>query len=63
MLIPKTDVVLELAVEESVDYGLKRSRKHTDDPTDAQIRDSISTAVLERIYEYFYIVENKNITL
>jgi len=63
MLVPKTDVVLERAVKESVAYGLRRSRKHTDEPTDDQITDSISTAVLEHIYEYFYSVETKNITL
>jgi len=62
MLVPKTDVVLDRAAEESVKFGLRRSRKHTDEPTDDQITDSISTAVLEHIYEYFYLVETKNIT-
>jgi hypothetical protein len=62
MLVPKTDVVLGRAVEESVSYGLRRSRKHTDEPTDKQIEDSITTAVLDHIYEYFYSVETKDTT-
>jgi len=50
---PRTYRILEMAVESGVEYGYNRAYKHTDDPSDEQIKQSISEAVLLEISEWF----------
>jgi len=50
---PRTYRILEMAVESGVEYGYNRAYKHTDDPSDERIKQSISEAVLLEISEWF----------
>lgn len=46
-------VVLERAVEEGYAAGGRRAHKHTDTPTEAQIKDAVTDAILSAICEVF----------
>jgi hypothetical protein len=54
-LKPKTYRILTEAVENGVKYGYHRSYKHTDDPDPEQMQDTIVTAVMNEIFEWFDI--------
>ena len=58
-LKPKTYPILVQAVEEGVAYGLHRSYKHSDivnsEPTQYQIKDAITNAAINEIFEWFDI--------
>lgn len=45
--------VLVRAVEEGAAYGWDRAHKHSDAPTDQQIKAAIEQAVLDTICEWF----------
>jgi len=49
----KTYRVLLHAVEEGVAYGWQRAHKHTDTPSDDDIKERIETEVLNAICEWF----------
>ena len=55
----KTYPVLVQAVEKGVAYGLHRAYKHADiennEPLEHQIKDAITTAVINEIFEWFDI--------
>jgi len=55
----KTYPILVQAVEEGVAYGLHRAYKHADivnnEPTEYQIKDAITNAVINEIFEWFDI--------
>lgn len=57
---PKTYQVLTMAVEEGVAYGVLRARKHSDNPTDEYMTNSIADAVLNSICEWFDL-ENEDV--
>ena len=45
--------VLARAVEEGIEYGWNRARKHVENPTPEQIKSAIYEAVMTGICEYF----------
>lgn len=45
--------LLVRCVEEGVAYGYSRAHKHTDTPTEEQIKDAIAEAVVSKICEGF----------
>lgn len=56
---PRTYSILSDAVEEGALLGVKRAYKHNDAPTDEQIADSITTAVMLCITERFSFDDNE----
>ena len=54
-LKPKTYRILTEAVESGVQYGYHRAYKHTDNPDPEQMKDTIITAVMNEIFEWFDI--------
>ena len=59
MLIPKTEPLLESAIEEGVTYGYRKAHKHTDTPSEYEICSQISDAVMYRIAECFEFIDPK----
>lgn len=55
---PKFYAVLEMAIDQGVDYGIRRAYKHNDQtpPTSSQA-DTIKQEVLNVIYEWFDLPE------
>ena len=49
----RTYDVLHRAIEEGIDYGWHRARKHTDEPSEETIKSEIMCAVLNSILEVF----------
>ena len=45
--------ILDQAIEEGVRRGYHRAYKHTDDPTDEAVINTIEDCVMSAIYEYF----------
>jgi predicted Zn-dependent protease with MMP-like domain len=54
---PKTWKVLQQAVETGVSYGYRRAFKHTETPTEDEIKQAIEQAVLNEISEWFDIAD------
>jgi len=56
---PKTYPILIQAVENGVAYGFHRAYKHADignnEPTEVQIKDAITDAVITELFEWFDI--------
>ena len=52
-LRPKIYALLDTAVESGIAYGWTRAHKHTDTPTEDQIKDEIHRAVMNDIAEWF----------
>ena len=50
---PNFRKVLEIAVEQGVSYGYRRSFKHVENPTESAIIDSIVEQVMNSIDEWF----------
>jgi archaeosine-15-forming tRNA-guanine transglycosylase len=50
---PKFRVILDQAIEEGVRRGYHRAYKHTDDPTDEAVINTIEDCVMSAIHEYF----------
>lgn len=46
-------LVLQECVEKGIAYGIQRSRKHTDAPTEDQIAQEVEVAVMNEICGYF----------
>ena len=56
---PKELAVLEMCIENGITYGLARAYKHTDEPTDDQIKFVLRDAIMHEIYEWFEFEENE----
>jgi len=56
---PKELAVLEMCIENGIAYGMARAYKHTDEPTDDQIKFVLRDAIMHEIYEWFYFEENE----
>lgn len=52
---PKTYPILVQAVEEGVAYGFHRAYKHNDKPSDDEIKEAITNAVITELFEWFDI--------
>jgi hypothetical protein len=50
---PKLIPVLEMAVENGTRLGIRRAYKHNDIPTDDQLADAITAAIMTEMYEWF----------
>jgi hypothetical protein len=50
---PKFHKVLEIAVEQGVSYGYRRSFKHIENPTEESICENIEEQVMSSLYDYF----------
>jgi hypothetical protein len=57
---PKEQAVLEMCIENGITYGMVRAYKHTDEPTDDQIKFVIRDAIMHEIYEWFDFEENED---
>ncbi len=49
----KTQVILEMAIEEGVQRGWRLSHKHVENPEEHAILDRINDAVMSAITDYF----------
>ena len=56
---PKFHQVLEMAINEGVQYGYRRAHKHVENPTEGAIIDSIQKNVMDCIYEWFDFEEGE----
>ena len=50
---PKIYKLINMAVEEGVRQGWYRAHKHVENPCEQAIKDSIESAVMSEIHEYF----------
>ena len=48
-----------MCIENGIAYGLGRAYKHTDEPTDDQIKFVLRDAIMHEIYEWFEFEENE----
>ena len=56
---PKFHQVLEMAINEGVQYGYRRAHKHVENPTEGAIIESIQKNVMDCIYEWFDFEEGE----
>jgi len=56
---PKFFPVLEQCIESGITRGYNRAFKHNDNPSEQEIIDNISKAIVEDIFEWFDIDENE----
>ena len=52
--------LIERCVEEGVQYGYNRAYKHTDTPTEDQIKLAVTDAVMNEICEWFDFPQGDN---
>ena len=57
---PNEYLVLSECVEDGVALGYTRAHKHTDTPTEQQIKEAIEQAVMTEIYQYFIFEDLDN---
>jgi DNA-binding MurR/RpiR family transcriptional regulator len=50
---PKFRNVLEMALEQGVQYGYNRAHKHLENPSESVIVDNIVESVMNSLYEWF----------
>lgn len=50
---PRILPLLERCIEDGIELGLVRARKHTDDPKDADVAAAIERAIWEQIHDWF----------
>ena len=48
---------MQMAVSAGVEYGYNRAHKHTDSPSEGQIKEAIIKAVMDEICEWFVFEE------
>ena len=56
---PKFFPVLEQCIESGTTRGYNRAFKHNDNPSEQEIIDNISKAIVEDIFEWFDIDDNE----
>ncbi len=56
-MVAKEYNVMEMAVSAGVEYGYNRAHKHTDSPSEDQIKEAIIKAVMDDICEWFVFEE------
>lgn len=57
---PKTRVVLEMALDEGIRLGYRRAHKHTDQPDESWIIETIQNEIMNCIDLYFNFEEEYN---
>ena len=50
---PKILPVLEMCIENGLTYGYRRAFKHTDDPSEEHITNTIKESIMHELYEWF----------
>lgn len=55
----KTYSLIERAVEDGIRYGYKRAHKHTDDPHEEDLKQTILEAIMQELSEIINFDENK----
>lgn len=60
MLVPKTYPLLKNAIHEGAKYGYRKAHKHTETPSEYEIRSAVEDAVMYHIAEVFDFVDHKN---
>jgi hypothetical protein len=55
----KEIAVLEMCIENGILYGWNRAHKHTDEPTEDQIKYVMRDAIMHEVYEWFEFDENE----
>lgn len=58
-MTPKFLAVLEMAIEQGIDYGINKFYKHRDDTPPQNLGESLSEHVMNSIYEWFELGENE----
>jgi hypothetical protein len=56
-MVAKEYNVMQMAVSAGVEYGYNRAHKHTDSPSEDQIKEFIIKAVMDDICEWFVFEE------
>lgn len=54
-MTPKVWPILTRAIEEGIAYGYQRAYKHTDNPTEEQVKDAIFGGVIDAITDVFEV--------
>ncbi len=54
---PKIEKLIEMCVENGVEYGWRRAHKNTDEPTEEAIKREIDYAIRCEFYEWFNFEE------
>jgi hypothetical protein len=57
-MTPRFKKLLEMCIENGIEYGWRRAHKHTDDPTEDVIKGEISHAIELEMYEWFEFEEH-----
>lgn len=56
---PKTLKLIEHCIEIGIDRGFHKAYKHNDNPGQPLIKESISMAIMDEIYEWFEFQEEE----
>ena len=56
-MVAKEYNVMQMAVSAGVEYGYNRAHKHTDSPSEGEIKEAIIKAVMDDICEWFVFEE------
>ena len=61
----KVDIykLMSRCVEEGVDYGIARAKKHTDNPSDDELANAINDAIMIELCEYLDFDNNEQPSL
>ena len=54
-LKPKTQMVLGMCIQEGIAFGYARAHKHTDTPSEADLKREIEQGIWNEIWEWFEI--------
>lgn len=57
---PNEYLILSECVEDGINLGYTRAHKHTDTPTEQQIKEAIEQAVMTEICQYFIFEDLDN---
>ena len=57
---PKILPVLEMCIDNGLAYGYTRAFKHTENPTEEHITNTIKDSIMHEIYEWFDFEELKS---
>lgn len=58
---PKPRVILEQAIDEGIRFGYRRAHKHTEEPDESYLIETISNEIMNQIDLYFDFEEETNV--